>query len=78
MDGILKSRSVEKSSYQCSDTRVSRSKWSIRAYGSIKEALRKDFAQAAEDFMVRLQKVEQAIGVLRGSLPVGYIQLAAS
>jgi len=36
----------------------------------IKEALRKSFAQAAEAFVVRLQKVEQAIGALKGALPV--------
>lgn len=36
----------------------------------IKEALRKAFAEAAENFMTRLQRIEQSIGALRGSLPV--------
>ncbi|WWC96692.1 hypothetical protein V866_003564 [Kwoniella sp. B9012] len=35
----------------------------------IKDALRKSFAKAAEDFVLRLQEIEQAIGALRGSLP---------
>ncbi|OCF43214.1 cofilin [Kwoniella heveanensis CBS 569] len=35
----------------------------------IKEALRQSFARAAEDFVARLQQIEQAIGGLRGSLP---------
>ncbi|WVF70936.1 hypothetical protein IAT40_005731 [Kwoniella sp. CBS 6097] len=35
----------------------------------IKEALRQNFARAAEDFVTRLQQIEQAIGALRGSLP---------
>jgi len=41
----------------------------------IKEALRKDFARAAEEFVTRLQIVEQAIGALKGSLPVRDIKL---
>lgn len=41
-----------------------------RLMSSIKEALRKDFAKAAEDFIAKLQRVEQAIGALRGPLPV--------
>jgi hypothetical protein len=36
----------------------------------IKETLRKAFASAAEDFMARLQRIEQFIGALRGALPV--------
>ncbi|ORY28583.1 calponin homology domain-containing protein [Naematelia encephala] len=35
----------------------------------IKEGLRKDFARAAENFSTQLQRVEQAIGALRGPLP---------
>ncbi|WVR05610.1 hypothetical protein IAU60_002632 [Kwoniella sp. DSM 27419] len=35
----------------------------------IKEALRKSFARAAEDFILKLQQIEQAIGTLRGTLP---------
>lgn len=36
----------------------------------MKETLRKSFARAAEDLMVKLQKVEHSIGALRGSLQV--------
>lgn len=39
----------------------------------IKEVLRKEFAKAAEDFVVKLQRVEQAIGALQGSLQVGQL-----
>ncbi|OCF56677.1 actin cross-linking [Kwoniella mangroviensis CBS 10435] len=35
----------------------------------IKDALRKSFAKAAEDFVLRMQEIEQAIGALRGTLP---------
>ncbi|WWC88137.1 uncharacterized protein L201_003041 [Kwoniella dendrophila CBS 6074] len=35
----------------------------------IKDALRKSFAKAAEEFVLRLQQIEQAIGTLRGQLP---------
>jgi hypothetical protein len=42
----------------------------VMADDRIKEALRKEFARLAEDFMARLQRIEQAIGALRGSLPV--------
>jgi hypothetical protein len=42
--------------------------------GRIKEALRKEFARAAEDFVVRLQRVEQAIGALKGPLQVSSLQ----
>ena len=38
--------------------------------GSIKEALRQDFAKAAEEFVQQLQRIEQAIGTLRGALNV--------
>lgn len=36
----------------------------------IKETLKKKFARAAEDFIHRLQQIEQAIGALAGPLPV--------
>ncbi|EIW72853.1 hypothetical protein TREMEDRAFT_42026 [Tremella mesenterica DSM 1558] len=35
----------------------------------IKEALRKQFARAAESFIARIQRIEQAIGLLSGLLP---------
>jgi hypothetical protein len=47
----------------------------LLAFGSryrIKEALRKAFANAAEDFMSRLQRIEQFIGAIRGALPVSH------
>lgn len=34
------------------------------------ETLKKKFARAAEDFIHRLQQIEQAIGALTGPLPV--------
>ncbi|ODO11861.1 hypothetical protein I350_00645 [Cryptococcus amylolentus CBS 6273] len=39
------------------------------AIRDIKEALKESFAQAAEDFVQRLQQIEQAIGSLSGPLP---------
>lgn len=38
--------------------------------GSIKEELRKQFAERADTFMDKLRQIEQAIGALAGSLPV--------
>lgn len=44
----------------------------ILTWRSIKETLKKKFARAAEDFIYRLQQIEQAIGALAGPLPVSF------
>ncbi|KAK8865644.1 hypothetical protein IAR55_000789 [Kwoniella newhampshirensis] len=40
-----------------------------RSMQGSEKALRKNFARAAENFVMRLQQIEQAIGALRGPLP---------
>ncbi|WRT65944.1 uncharacterized protein IL334_002895 [Kwoniella shivajii] len=65
----LRLEDLEKSWQEFLIAETGRSRGINATIRDIKDALRKNFARAAEDFVLRLQQIEQAIGTLRGPLP---------